>query len=103
MTLLDLPAAYAAARAEASAGKPVVEDIPPNTCRYCGKYLRPFASRSLDGHVRCAVTLEFQRAVHALWWSSPTVSDVQIAAVCGVSAATVRGWLANAERKGRAA
>ena len=104
ITFADLPAAFSAARAEASAAAlGVVEDMPPNTCRYCGKFMRPWGGRRSDGHVRCIVPLAFQRAVFELWWTSPTLTPEQIAEACGVSASTVRGWIANVERMGRAA
>lgn len=106
MTLADLPSAYAAARAEASAAAlGVVEDMPPNTCRYCGKHLRlPFpVNTTLDGHARCCVPLAFQRAVYELWWSSPELNKERIASICGVSVVAVQKWLAHVERVGRAA
>lgn len=103
MTLSDLPALYAAARSEASASKPVIEDLPPNICRYCGKHLRLLPGTSNDGHAKCVVGLVFQRAVYELWWSSPAMALDQIAEACGVSVATVRAWIANVEKVGRAA
>lgn len=105
MTLSDLPVLCAAARAEASAGKPVAEDVPPNTCRYCGQYFRlpPGTVTSLDGHACCCVSLAFQRALYELWWSSPTLSKETIAKACGVSIVAVDKWIANVERLGRAA
>lgn len=104
MTLSDLPAAYAAARAEASAhALGVVEDLPPNTCRYCGKHLSPWPDKPIDGHARCLIPLSFQRAIYDLWRHDVTATQKRIAEACGVSMATVERWRRNVERKGRAA
>lgn len=105
MTLADLPTAYSAARAEASAAALVVDDVPLNTCRYCGHYFRlpTGTTTTLDGHARCCVSLQFQRALYELWWSTPGLGKECIAEICGVSVVAVQKWLANVERNGRAA
>lgn len=105
MTLADLPAAFAAARAKAFAAAPVVEEVPPNTCRYCGRYFRlpPGVATTLDGHARCCVGLSFQRSLYELWWNSPTLGKDRIAEACGVSVVAVDKWIAHVERMGRAA
>jgi len=99
VTLADLPTAFAAARTAASAGKPVVEDIPPGTCWYCGGYLRTWPSSRNDGHAVCIVSLDFQQAVDALWRSDPRLTLQQIADVCGVTLNTVTRWIRNVERQ----
>jgi len=103
MTLADLPRLYAAARAEASAGKPVVEDVPPDTCRYCGKHLHLWPGTRISGHARCIVPLSFQRAVYELWRGDPSVTMKSIAQACDVSSNVVYRWRANVEKHGRAA
>lgn len=100
MTLSDLPSAYTAARAEASSGKPVVEDIPPDTCRYCGKYLHQWPNARIDGHAKCIVPLAFQRAVYNLWRTDHRVTMKAVAEACGVSLNTVYRWKDHVERMG---
>lgn len=104
MTLADLRTAFEAARAEASASAlGVVEDLPPNTCRYCGEYLYQWSGTPIDGHARCIVPLPFQRAVRDLLWSSATITQTQVAAACGVSVAVVSRWIGNVAKKDRTA
>lgn len=99
MTLSDLPTAYSTARAEASAAAlGVVEDLPPNTCRYCGRYLYQWPGTPIDGHARCLVSIQFQRAVRDLLWSSALVTQAKVAEACGVSIAVVKRWIDNVER-----
>lgn len=93
MTLDDLPAAYAAARAV-----PITTDPPPQTCRYCGKHWRHWAGSKHDGHVVCVVTPEFQRELLKLYRSDPKISKQAIANVCGVTLSTVCGWLHHADQ-----
>lgn len=104
MILLDLPSAFAAARAEASAAaRGVVEDAPPNTCRYCGRYLHQWPDARIDGHAKCIVGLAFQRAVYNLWRTDHRVTMKTIAETLGVSLNVVYRWRANVEKMGRAA
>lgn len=95
--LADLPAAYAQARAAATAARKL-DDPPPLTCRYCGKLWRPWAGSKHDGHVACVVPLEFQRALLKLYRAVPGLSMQTIATTCSVTLSTVNRWLRNAER-----
>lgn len=100
MTITDLPSLYATARAEASAGKPVSDDIPLNTCRYCGKFLRQWPGARIDGHWTCAVPMSFQREVYRLYLSDAEMTMQRIADALGVTMNAVARWLRNVERNG---
>jgi hypothetical protein len=55
LTLAELPSAFAAARSAASAAAlGVVEDMPRNTCRYCGRYLRLWYQSRIERKGRAA-------------------------------------------------
>lgn len=64
----------------------------PDTCRYCGKYWRPWAGSKLDGHAACIVTEDFKKRVGELLRSSPTLTYAAIADVIGVTPGVVRSW-----------
>ncbi len=104
ITLDDLPALFEAARVEASSSaRHTIENVPPDTCRYCGKsrrlFQRAYAKSVLDGHATCCVTLAFQKLVHDFWWTTPGTNKDKIAERLGVSYTTVASWLTNAEKK----
>lgn len=91
LLLDDLPRAFRAARESASAGALYTPDtVPPATCRYCGRAWGRYGAN--DGHARCIVTPEFQRAAAELWWASPKLTREAIATACGVSVGTVAAW-----------
>lgn len=98
ITIADLAAAFVDARTAASLTAVFPSaSVPPKTCRYCGKYWLSWAGTHLNGHARCAVSLDFQRAVLTLYRSSPATVK-QIAEVCGVSASNVAAWMRCADR-----
>lgn len=104
MTLAELPDAYHAARETASnAARHTAGATPRNTCRYCGKFWKPFAGTRADGHAKCNTTLAFQRAVYELWRRDLALSRDRIGEICGVSYSVVSAWIAHVKRIGRAA
>jgi len=94
MTLDDLPKLFATARIEASTSARYVTGAAPHgVCRYCGEALQLFQSHGLDGHARCCVTIQFQRAVYMLYWNTPRLNKTSIAKACGVSITAVSKWI----------
>lgn len=101
LTLADIPAAFAAARAEVDAAAPDASTRPPGRCRYCDD--SRLITAELQAHARCIVPLAFQRAVYQLWRGSWAATQKCIAEACGVSIAVVGRWLRHVERVERAA
>jgi hypothetical protein len=93
VTLELLPAAFLAARDSARQSAAYGSAEPPrNTCRYCGKFWKPWPGSRLDGHSRCIVPRSFQDEIAVLWRSGAQITLPQIAALCGVTFAVARAW-----------
>ncbi len=100
MTLDDLPAAFAAARAEVEASAPTAQRV-PGLCPYCDD--TRLVSASIGAHALCIVPASFRRQVYELWYRNAAVTQARIADACGVTIGVVGRWLRNIERIGRAA
>lgn len=66
-------------------------EVPPETCRYCGRYWKQWPGSKLDGHSKCVITDDFKHLVRD-FVNRPEITYAMVGAALGVSPSVVRSW-----------
>lgn len=91
--LTALVAAFAADRAAMDAAHPPAASR--DRCRYCGGIWQLWNGARFEGHVRCAVSEQFQRELVCLFEADPKLTYQAVALALGVSHGVIRAWWVN--------
>jgi len=92
-TLSSLAAAYLLDRAVMDECFPPIAT--PDRCRYCLGPWQLWKLCRFEGHVRCVVTMPFQRRLVLFFDQNPEMTYWMVAQALGVSPAVVKAWWAN--------
>ncbi len=92
-TLLSLTQAYLLDRDLADEQHPPI--IETDRCRYCHGAWQHWHLAQFEGHVRCAVSVAFQRRMVLFFDQNPAVTYWSVATAFGTSPACVKAWWAN--------
>jgi len=92
LTLLDLKHEYfrALGRTDRRA-QFLTMSVPRDTCRYCGRFWRPWNGSKLDGHAKCMVDESFRFALRTVF-IDPRMTYQEVAKALGVTPSVVRAW-----------
>lgn len=64
-------------------------------CRYCGGTWQLWNGARFEGHVRCAVSEQFQRELVCVIDADPRLTFTAVGLALGVSTSVIRAWWVN--------